>query len=93
MLPGCSHSGCALLKTLLRQSCNKSEANNYQLLVTRHLSLRGGLSYYKDIVANLKRLFVNKQNNVYSYHLLVSCRQKPGESISEFAQALKLLAK
>jgi len=38
---------------------------------------------YEDIVSNLKRLFLKKKNNFYVRHLLVSRRQKPGESISE----------
>jgi len=67
--------------------------NNYQLFVASHLSYVEHAPTYEDIVANLKWLFVKKQNNVYVCHLLVSHHQKPGESISEFAQALELLAK
>ena len=47
---------------------------------------------YDEIVDILKRLYL-KKNNVYARHLLVSRKQTPGESISEYLQALKILAK
>ena len=47
---------------------------------------------YDEIVDILKRLYL-KQNNVHARHLLVSRKQTPGESISEYLQALKILAK
>ena len=48
---------------------------------------------YGDIVKTLKELFVKKKNNVYARHLLVSRRQGPGESVTEYLQTLKRLAK
>jgi len=48
---------------------------------------------YDEIVNTLKRLYLKKKNNVYAWHLLVSRKQIMGESILEYLQALKLLAK
>jgi len=48
---------------------------------------------YDKIVDILKRLYLKKKNNVYARHLLVSRKQTPGESISVYLQALKILAK
>ena len=48
---------------------------------------------YERIVEILKSVYVKKNNNVYARHLLVSRRQIPTESISEFLQALKSFAK
>lgn len=48
---------------------------------------------YDDIVQILKDVYVKKKNNVYSRHLLVSRQQLPSETISDFLQALKALAK
>ena len=42
---------------------------------------------------SLKSVYIKKKNNVYVRHLLVSRRQAPTESISEFLQTLKGLAK
>jgi len=47
---------------------------------------------YERIVETLKSVYV-KNNNVYERHLLVRRRQIPTESISEFLQSLKSLAK
>ena len=38
-------------------------------------------------------VYIKKKNNVYARHLLVSRRQAPTESVSEFLQTLKGLAK
>jgi len=48
---------------------------------------------YERIVEALKSVYVKKKNNAYARHLLVSRRQAPTESISEFLQALKGVAK
>ena len=48
---------------------------------------------YEDVVAALKRTFIKRKNNVYARHLLVSRRQGPEETIAEYLQALKHLAK
>jgi len=48
---------------------------------------------YDEIVDNLNRLYLKKKNTVYARHLLVSRKQTLGESISEYLQALKGLAK
>ena len=45
------------------------------------------------IIAALNAAYVKKANNVYGRHLLVSRRQQPGESVTEYVQALKDLAK
>jgi len=44
-------------------------------------------------VETLKSVYIKKKNNVYARHLLVSRRQAPTESISEFLQTLEGLAK
>ena len=41
----------------------------------------------------LKAAYIKKKNNVYVRHLLVSRHQQPGESVAEYAQTLKALAK
>jgi len=48
---------------------------------------------YDDIVTILRQIFVKRKNNVYARHLLVSRRQAAGDSISEYLQVLKNLAK
>ena len=48
---------------------------------------------YDSVVASLTSLYIKKKNNVYCRHLLVSRRQETGETISEFLNALKALAK
>jgi len=48
---------------------------------------------FDGIIAALNVAYVKKANNVYARHLLVSRRQQPGESVTEYAQALKELAK
>ena len=48
---------------------------------------------YERIVETLKSVYIKKKNNVYARHLLISRRQAPTESISEFLQTLKGLAK
>ena len=48
---------------------------------------------YDDMVKALKAAYVKKKNNVYAGYLLVSHHQQTGEGISEYAMALKDLAK
>ena len=48
---------------------------------------------YENVVEVLKRTFVKTKNNMYARHLLVSRRQRPDESLSEYLQVLKILAK
>ena len=48
---------------------------------------------HKNVVEVLRRTFVKTTNNVYARHLLVSRRQRPDKSISEYLQVLKTLAK
>ena len=48
---------------------------------------------YEDVVRILKSLYVKQKNNVYARHLLVSRQQLQGETLSEYLQVLKTLAK
>ena len=48
---------------------------------------------YETIIAQLRLIYVKRKNNIYARHLLVSRKQAAGEKISEYLQALKLLAK
>jgi len=48
---------------------------------------------FEQIVATLKAAYFKKKNNVYARHLLVSRYQQPGESVTEYVQTLKALAK
>jgi len=48
---------------------------------------------FDGIIAALNAAYVKKANNVYTRHLLVSRRQQPGLSVTEYAHALKGLAK
>jgi len=48
---------------------------------------------YERIVETLQSVYIKKKNNVYARHLLVSRRQAPTESISEFLQTLRGLTK
>ena len=50
-------------------------------------------SDYGDVVRMLKSLYVKQKNNVYARHLLVSRHQLQGETICEYLQVLKSLAK
>ena len=47
----------------------------------------------EQIVATIKAAYIKKKNNAYARHLLVSLHQQPGESVTEYAQTLKALAK
>jgi len=48
---------------------------------------------FEQIVATLKAAYIKKKNNGYARHLLVSRHPQPGESVTEYAQTLKSLAK
>ena len=48
---------------------------------------------YDSIIATLRQLYVKPKNNIYARHLLVSRKQAPSETVSEYLQALRLLAK
>jgi len=48
---------------------------------------------YEDVVRILKSLYVEQKNNVYARHLLVSRHQLQGETLPEYLQVLKSLAK
>jgi len=47
----------------------------------------------EDVVRILKSLYVKQKNNVYARHLLVSGHQLRGETLPEYLQVLKSLAK
>jgi len=72
------------------------EVNKKRLLLTVFLLLSTLTSRKQRpymIVQILKTLYVQKKNNVYARHLLVSRRQGSDESISEFLHVLKGFAK
>jgi len=48
---------------------------------------------FEQIVPTLKAAYIKKKNNVCARHLLESRHQQPGESVTEYAQTLKALAK
>ena len=48
---------------------------------------------YDEAVTALKGLFVKKKNKVFARYKLNTRKQQPGESLDEFVQQLKLLAK
>jgi len=48
---------------------------------------------HEDVVRILKSLYVKQKNNVYARHLLVSRHKLQGETLSEYVQVLKSLAK
>ena len=48
---------------------------------------------FEHIVATLKAAYIKKKNNVHARHLLVSRHKQPGESVTEYAQTSKALAK
>ena len=48
---------------------------------------------YGDAIATLKVLFIKPTNEVFARHLLATRRQRSGETMDEFLQALKTLAK
>ena len=48
---------------------------------------------YEEIVATLRNIYVKPTNNVFARYLLVSRNQGFTESVSDFLQALKVLAK
>ena len=51
------------------------------------------LDGYEAIVDALRQLYINRKNNVYARHLLVSRKEESTEQVSEYLQALRLLAK
>ena len=48
---------------------------------------------YEEALAVLRALYIKPTNEVFARHLLATRRQKSGESVDEFLQALKTLAK
>ena len=48
---------------------------------------------YESAVATLKALYIKPTNEVFARHLLATRRQRNGESLDEFLQALKTLSK
>ena len=48
---------------------------------------------YEEAIATLKALYIKPTNEVFARHLLATRRQKSGETMDEFLQALKTLAK
>ena len=48
---------------------------------------------YDSAIATLESLYVKKKNKVYSRYKLLTRKQQAGESLEEFVQDLKLLAK
>ena len=48
---------------------------------------------YDILITTLRQMYIKQKNNVYARHLLVSRKQNSCESVSEYCQALKLLAK
>ena len=48
---------------------------------------------YDDIVRVLRNIYVKRRNNVFARHLLVSRRQRINESVADYLQTLRELAK
>lgn len=48
---------------------------------------------YAEAIATLKDLYIKPTNEIFARHLLATRRQRSGESMDEFLQALKTLAK
>ena len=48
---------------------------------------------FKDAMGTLKSLYVKKKNEVFARHLLTTSRQEASESLSQYFQRLKLLAR
>ena len=48
---------------------------------------------YESAVTTLKALYINPTNEVFTRHLLATRRQRNGESLDEFLQALKTFSK
>ena len=48
---------------------------------------------YTDAVDTLKEIYEKKKNDVFSCHLLQTRKQQPGETLDQYLQALKILAK
>ena len=49
-------------------------------------------STYETALETLSALYIKPKNEVFARHLLASRRQKPGETLDEFLQALKSLS-
>ena len=48
---------------------------------------------YEDALDVLKRTFIKRKNDVFARHLLATRKQRIGESLEQFLQALKVLSK
>ena len=48
---------------------------------------------YEDAIKILKSMYIKPSNEIFARHLLATRRQKAGESLDEFLQALKTLSK
>ena len=65
--------------------CNCISSEVYSLVEEAHS--------YEDAIITLKRLYIKPVNTVYARHLLATCKQQPHQSIDEYLQKLKSLAK
>ena len=48
---------------------------------------------YDGAIATLESIFIRKKNEIFARHLLATRRQKSGETLNEYIQELKVLAK
>ena len=78
---------------------NSVEDNNIRLqLLINHISadifqLIEECQTYEQAITTLKRLYIKPPNTVYARHLLITRRQKEGESLDSFLQVLKSLSR
>ena len=75
-----------------------AEGLNKLQVLTNHVSPRifeyiEHCESYDDALATIKALYIKPTNEVFARHLLATQRQRSGETMDEFLQALKTLAK
>ena len=88
--------GHGLLITLYQFSLQKA-LNKLQVLINyvspQIFECIGHCDNYDEAIATFKALYIKPANQTFARHLLATRRQKSGETMDEFLQALKTLAK
>ena len=79
------------------QSLNFPEEDKFQLLANfigpDIFEYVADCKQYKGAIEILTSVFIKPKNIIYARHLLCTCKQESGQSLDQFLQKLKLLAK
>ena len=95
ILESSGHNGVSRLPVTLQNKKDISKADKHNLLIY-HVNAAvyetiSVVASYNDAITQLERVYATNPNSIFSWYLLRSCRQQPGQSVDEFFQKLKQL--